>query len=71
MLPKVAIEREERAGDLRCIRVRGLTMPKRQIALIYRRGRPLSRAAEAFVRLLEERYSVKAPAPESDSNGAR
>ena len=38
-------------------------MPKRQIALIYRRGRPLSRAAEAFVRLLEEHYGVKAPLP--------
>ncbi len=61
MLPKVAVEREIRNGELRQIRVRGLTMPKRQIALIYRRGRPLSRAAEAFVRLLEERYRVKAP----------
>ena len=64
MLPKVAVERELRAGELRHIRVRGLTMPKRQIALIYRRGRPLSRAAEAFVRLLEERYRVKAPPPD-------
>ena len=65
MLPKVAVEREVRAGELRHIRVRGLTMPKRQIALIYRRGRPLSRAAEAFVRLLEERYRVKAPPPDA------
>jgi DNA-binding transcriptional LysR family regulator len=64
MLPKAAVEREVRAGELRHIRVRGLTMPKRQIALIYRRGRPLSRAAEAFVRLLEERYGVKAPPPD-------
>ena len=63
MLPKVAVEREVRVGELRHIRVRGLTMPKRQIALIYRRGRPLSRAAEAFVRLLEERYGVKVPPP--------
>ena len=63
MLPKVAMEREVRAGELCHIHVRGLTMPKRQIALIYRRGRPLSRAAQAFVRLLEERYGVQAPAP--------
>ena len=39
------------------------------LALIYRRGRPLSRAAQAFVRLLEERYRVKAPAPEGEAAG--
>ncbi len=70
ILPKVAVDREVRAGELRHIQVHGLTMPKRQIALIYRRGRPLSRAAEAFVRLLEERYGVKAPAPGAAPNGA-
>jgi DNA-binding transcriptional LysR family regulator len=62
MLPSVAIEREVRAGELRQIRVPGLQMPTRQIAMIYRRGRPLNRAAEAFVKLLEERFRVKAPA---------
>jgi DNA-binding transcriptional LysR family regulator len=61
MLPRVAVERELRDGELCHIRVTGLTMPKRQIALIYRRGRTLGRAAEAFVHLLEERYSVRAP----------
>ena len=69
MLPKVAVERELQQGELRQIRVRGMTMPKRQIALIYRRGRPLSRASQAFVRLLEERYRVKAPAPEGEAAG--
>jgi DNA-binding transcriptional LysR family regulator len=64
MLPQVAVDREVRAGNLRYVRVRGLTMPKRQIALIYRRGRPLSRSARAFVRLLEQRYHVKAQPPE-------
>lgn len=63
ILPKVAVEREVRAGELRVIDVEGVVMPKRQVALIYRRGRPLSRAAEAFVRLLEEHYGVKAPLP--------
>jgi DNA-binding transcriptional LysR family regulator len=67
VLPKVAVEREVRQGDLCEIRVRGMTMPKRQIALIYRRGRPLSRSAQAFVGLLEERYRVRAPAPERKS----
>jgi DNA-binding transcriptional LysR family regulator len=58
VLPKVAVEREVERGELRQVRVKGLKMPKRQIAVIYRRGRPLSRAAQAFVALLEERYKV-------------
>ena len=37
-----------------------MIMPKREVALIYRRGRPLSRSGLAFVRLLEERYGVDA-----------
>ena len=65
LLAKVAVERELQQGELRQIRVRGMTMPRRQIALIYRRGRALSRSAQAFVRLLEERYRVKAPASET------
>jgi len=69
MLPKVAVERELQQGELRQIRVRGMTMPRRQIALIYRRGRALSRSAQAFVRLLEERYRVKAPAPSGEAAG--
>jgi DNA-binding transcriptional LysR family regulator len=60
VLPKVAVEREVRRGELRLVRVDGLTMPTREISLIYRKGRPLSRAAEAFVTLLEERYGVRA-----------
>ena len=60
MLPKAAVERELREGDLCQIRVDGLVMPKREVALIYRRGRPLSRSGLAFVRLLEERYGVDA-----------
>lgn len=62
ILPKVAVEQELRRGELCQIQVDGMTMPRREIAMIYRRGRPLSRAAEAFVRLLEERYGVQAPA---------
>jgi DNA-binding transcriptional LysR family regulator len=61
MLPRVAVERELEVGELRHIQVAGLTMPQRHVALIYRRGRTLGRAAEAFVHLLEERYGVKAP----------
>ena len=61
ILPKAAVERELQDGGLRQIRVDGMTMPQREIALIYRKGRPLSRAAQAFVQLLEERYNIKAP----------
>ena len=61
MLPRVAIEREVQRGELRQIRVDGMETPQREIALIYRQSRPLSRAAQAFVHLLEERYGVHAP----------
>ena len=60
ILPKMAVEREVQRGELRQIRVEEMTMPEREIALIYRRRRPLSRAAQAFVRLLEERYAMHA-----------
>ena len=59
-LPRAAIDRELERGELRQIHVGGMTMPQREIALIYRRGRPLSRAARAFVEVLEERYGVQA-----------
>lgn len=65
ILPMVSVEQELKRGDLRQIRVEGMEMPQREISLIYRRNRPLSRAGEAFVRLLEERYGVKAPPPEA------
>ena len=60
MLPKVAVEEELKRGALREIRVEGLSIPQREIAVIYRKGRPLSRAGEAFIELLEERYDVRA-----------
>ena len=60
MLPRVAVAQEIARGELSEIKVKQLTMPRREVALIYRRGRPLSRAARAFIELLEERYGVKA-----------
>ena len=60
ILPKVAVEQEVRRQELRQVQVQGMTMPRREIAVIYRRGRPLSRAAQAFIELLEERYGVQA-----------
>ena len=63
ILPKVAVEQEVRRQELRQVQVQGMTMPQREIAVIYRRGRPLSRAARAFIELLEERYGVQALSP--------
>jgi len=60
MLPRVAVAHEVERGELREIEIRKMTMPRREVALIYRRGRPLSRAAIAFIKLLEERYGVSA-----------
>jgi DNA-binding transcriptional LysR family regulator len=61
ILPKVAVEREVERGELREIAVDKMDLPRREIALIYRKGRPLSRAATAFVSVLEERYGAKVP----------
>jgi DNA-binding transcriptional LysR family regulator len=61
MLPRVSAERELEQGILVEIKVKGMTMPKREISLVYRRNRRLSRAALAFFELLGERYEVNLP----------
>lgn len=61
MLPRVSAERELKLGMLVEIKVKGMTMPRREISLIYRRNRRLSRAALAFLELLGERYEVNLP----------
>ena len=58
LLPRVAVAQEIDRGELREIEIRKMTMPRREVALIYRRGRPLSRPAIAFIKLLEEHYGV-------------
>jgi DNA-binding transcriptional LysR family regulator len=65
-LPKVAVEQEVARDELRQIAVDGMELPRREIALIYRKGRPLSRGARAFVELLEERYGIVAPPSRGD-----
>ena len=71
ILPKVAVEEEVQRQELRQIQVQGMTMPRREIAVIYRRGRPLSRAAQAFIELLEERYGVQALSPAGEGTSPR
>ncbi len=70
LLPQVAVEREVRRGELSLVRVEGMAPPRREISMIYRKGRPLSRAAQAFVHLLEERYGVQAPLPPANGDTA-
>lgn len=70
ILPKVAVDEALANGKLCEVTVAGMKMPKREIALIYRRGRPLSSAAEAFARLLEERFGVRV-LPEAEAGVAR
>lgn len=70
MLPKAAVERELGDGGLHQVQVDGMTMPQREISVIYRRGRPLSRSARAFIELLEQRYKVKA-LPEEQASERR
>ena len=55
-----SVAREIERGELSEVKVQKMKMPRREVALIYRRGRPLSRSAQAFIQLLEDRYDVKA-----------
>ncbi len=61
MLPKVSIEREFEAGTLRPVTVENVTMPRRQISLIYRKNRKHLRSVQAFFALLGDLYGVKIP----------
>lgn len=61
MLPRVSVARELEQGFLVEIDVRDVTMPRRQISLIYRRNRRQPRAVQAFVGLLQEIYGVEPP----------
>jgi DNA-binding transcriptional LysR family regulator len=65
ILPRAAVEREVQRGELRQVRVHGMKMPRRQITVIYRRGRALSPAAQAFVALLQERFGALKAEPAS------
>ncbi len=59
VLPVVAVRRELERGELHRVTVAGLQLPRTKIALIHRRGRTLSAAAQAFVDLLEEHFGVR------------
>lgn len=61
MLPRVSVERELKLGLLAEIEITDAPRYKRQIALIFRRDRPLARAVIAFVETLHGMYRFDLP----------
>jgi DNA-binding transcriptional LysR family regulator len=61
LLPKLSTERELELGRLVTVNVSGTPLPKRQIALIFRKNRKQPRAVMAFFQLLVELYRVSIP----------
>lgn len=61
LLPKVSTEREVEQGRLRIVSVTDAVLPRRQIALIFRKNRKHTRAVHAFLSLLSELYEAAIP----------
>jgi DNA-binding transcriptional LysR family regulator len=61
MLPKVSTDREFQLGILCPVTITDVTMPRRQISLIYRKNRKHTRAVQAFFALLRDLYDVTVP----------
>lgn len=65
LLPRAAVERELELGFLAEVKLKEPPMPRRRIALIYRRNRRQGRAVAAFIDLLREVYRFQSP-PQRD-----
>lgn len=61
LLPRASVEREVKLGFLVEPELRGTTMPRRRIALIFRKNRRHGRPVAAFIDLLRETYNPKWP----------
>ncbi len=61
LLPRAAVERELKLGFLVEVRLERPPMPRRRIALIYRRNRRQGRPVAAFIDLLSEVYNLRLP----------
>lgn len=61
LLPKVSTEREIELGRIVPITVSNATLPRRQIALIFRKNRKQPRAVIAFFTLIGDLYKVTIP----------
>jgi DNA-binding transcriptional LysR family regulator len=57
-LPRMCVEQDIAAGNLREVRVRELEM-ERPIRLVYPEKRVLSHAARAFLELIQERVAAR------------
>lgn len=62
LAPRMAVEREERLGLLRALRLR--SRPHRRLQIITSRGSYLSPAAQAFIRICQEEAKLAEPVPE-------
>ena len=61
LLPRAAVERELELGFLVEVKLAGPPMPRRRIALIYRRNRRQGRPVAAFIDLLSQVYHLQLP----------
>jgi len=61
LLPKVSTEREFALGILAAVELANVSMPRRQISLIFRKNRKQTRAMQAFLALISDLYKVAIP----------
>jgi DNA-binding transcriptional LysR family regulator len=61
LLPKVSTEREFALGILAAVDLANVSMPRRQISLIFRKNRKQTRATQAFLAQITELYKVAIP----------
>ena len=56
MLPRIALDRELLDGSLRAVELEDMPNPKREIAVINRRSRPLGPVAQAFIEIVQDMF---------------
>jgi DNA-binding transcriptional LysR family regulator len=61
-LPRAVVSADERAGLLRILRVEGLRI-SRELALVYRKEKALTRAGQAFLEIATGRARPPQPMP--------
>jgi DNA-binding transcriptional LysR family regulator len=69
LLPRAALDRELELGFLSEVRLKGIDMPRRRIALIYRKHRRHGRPVLALIELLRETYHFDWPPESSIAQG--
>jgi DNA-binding transcriptional LysR family regulator len=69
LLPRAALDRELELGFLSEVGLKGIDMPRRRIAFIYRKHRRHGRPVLAFIELLRETYHFDWPPESSIAQG--